>query len=73
MKDPHIQARGFFAQVSHPVLGFFSQPGMPFMVDGQRSSPLPAPLLGQHNHAVLCGELGLTAGELAVLAAEKVI
>lgn len=73
MKDPHIQARGFFANVTHPVLGSFAQPGTPFMVDGQRSPPSPAPLLGQHNHEVLCGELGLSAGEMAVLAAEKTI
>ena len=72
MKDPHIQARGFFANVTHPVLGSFAQPGTPFMVDGQRSPPSPAPLLGQHNHEVLCGELGLSAGEMAVLAAEKI-
>ena len=73
MKDPHFQARGFFANVTHPVLGSFAQPGTPFMVDGQRSSPSPAPLLGQHNHEVLCGELGLSSGEMAVLAAEKTI
>ncbi len=73
MKDPHIQARGFFASVSHPVLGSFAQPGTPFMVDGQRSPPSSAPLLGQHNHEVLCGELGLSASEMAVLAGEKVL
>jgi crotonobetainyl-CoA:carnitine CoA-transferase CaiB-like acyl-CoA transferase len=73
MKDPHIQARGFFTNVSHPVLGSFAQPGTPFMVDGQRSPPSAAPLLGQHNHEVLCDELGLSASEVAVLAAEKTI
>jgi crotonobetainyl-CoA:carnitine CoA-transferase CaiB-like acyl-CoA transferase len=73
MKDPHIQARGFFAKVNHPVLGTFEQPGSPFMIDGQRRAPSPAPLLGQHNDEVLCGELGLSASEMAVLAAEKVI
>ena len=30
MKDPHIQARGFFANVTHPVLGSFAQPGSSF-------------------------------------------
>lgn len=73
MKDPHIQARGFFAKVDHPVLGSFAQPGSPFMVDGQRGTASAAPLLGQHNHDVLCGELGLSAHDVAVLAAEKVI
>ena len=73
MKDPHIQARGFFAEVTHPVLGRFLQPGKPFMVDGRRSPPSSAPLLGQHNQVVLCGELGLNESEVAVLAAEKII
>jgi crotonobetainyl-CoA:carnitine CoA-transferase CaiB-like acyl-CoA transferase len=73
MKDSHIQARGFFAAVNHPVLGSIVQPGSPFMVDGQRSAPLPAPLLGQHTHEVLCSELGLSASEVAVLAAEGVV
>jgi len=73
MKDPHIQARGFFGDVSHSVLGGFVQAGSPFMVDGQRSVPSPAPLFGQHNHEVFCGELGLTSDDVAVLAAEKVI
>jgi crotonobetainyl-CoA:carnitine CoA-transferase CaiB-like acyl-CoA transferase len=73
MKDPHIQARGFFADVTHPVLGSFVQPGAPFMVDGRRPAPSAAPLLGQHNHEILCSELGLSESELAILMAEKTI
>ena len=73
IKDSHIQAREFFGIVKHPVLGTFAQPGCPFMVDGKRDAPSPAPLLGQHNHEVFCGELGLSASELAVLAAEGII
>jgi crotonobetainyl-CoA:carnitine CoA-transferase CaiB-like acyl-CoA transferase len=73
MKDPHIQARGFFGNVTHPVLGTFAQPGCPFMVDGQRDAPSPAPLLGQHNQAIFCDELGLSQSDLGVLAAERAI
>jgi crotonobetainyl-CoA:carnitine CoA-transferase CaiB-like acyl-CoA transferase len=73
MKDPHIQARGFFSSVTHPVLGTFLQPGNCFMVDGKRTGPSPAPLVGQHNHEVYCGELGLSTDDLAGLAAEKII
>lgn len=73
MRDPHIQARGFFNAVTHPVLGVFQQPGNPFVVDGRRGTCEPAPLLGQHNEEVFCRELGLSAGDLAVLAAEGVI
>ena len=73
MKDPHIQARGFFSTVTHPVLGSFQQSGSPFTVDGQRSAPSPAPLLGQHNHEVFCGELGLDKRQLELLAADGII
>jgi crotonobetainyl-CoA:carnitine CoA-transferase CaiB-like acyl-CoA transferase len=73
MKDPHIQARGFFSTVTHPVLGSFSQPGSPFVFDGKRAAPSSAPLMGQHNDEVLCGELGLERGKLEELAASGVI
>jgi crotonobetainyl-CoA:carnitine CoA-transferase CaiB-like acyl-CoA transferase len=73
MKDPHIQARGFFAEVTHPVLGTFAQPGSPFMVDGKRGAPAPAPLLGQHNEEVYCRDLGMTETDLEVLTAQGVI
>jgi benzylsuccinate CoA-transferase BbsE subunit len=73
MRDPHIQARGFFSAVTHPVLGAFQQPGNPFVVDGRRGASEPGPLLGQHNEEVFCHELGLSAGDLAVLAADGVI
>ena len=73
MKDPHIQARGFFSEVTHPVLGTFAAPGNFFMVDGKRTGPSPAPLIGQHNYEVLCGELGLSPDALVALTAEGVI
>jgi crotonobetainyl-CoA:carnitine CoA-transferase CaiB-like acyl-CoA transferase len=73
MKDSHIQAREFFGSVTHPVLGTFAQAGCPFMVDGKRDAPSPAPLLGQHNQDVFCGELGLSSKELAALVAEGAI
>jgi crotonobetainyl-CoA:carnitine CoA-transferase CaiB-like acyl-CoA transferase len=73
MKDAHIQARGFFSKVTHPVLGTFDAPGNFFTVDGKRAGPSPAPLIGQHNDEILRGELGLSANELAALAAEGVI
>ena len=73
MEDPHIRARGFFGNVKHPVLGSLVQAGSPFMVDGQRGIRSPAPLLGQHNHEIFGDELGLSADEIAVLAAQKVI
>jgi len=73
MKDPHIQARKFFSPVTHPVLGTFQQPGNSFMVDGRRTGPAPAPLVGQHNQEIFCRDLGMSALDVAALAAEGVI
>jgi len=73
MQDPHIQARGFFGTVTHPVLGVFKQAGSPFMVDGERSGPSPAPLLGQHNEEIYCNELRLDKRDVEALGASGVI
>jgi crotonobetainyl-CoA:carnitine CoA-transferase CaiB-like acyl-CoA transferase len=73
MKDPHIEARGFFSTVTHAVLGTFAQPGAPFMVDGNRPAAAPAPLLGQHNEEIFCGELGIDKREVELLAEQGVI
>lgn len=73
IKDPHIRARGFFSAVTHPVLGAFQQAGSPFVIDGRRAPPFPAPLLGQYNEEVFCGELGLAERDLEKLSADGVI
>ncbi|MBM4263057.1 MAG: CoA transferase [Deltaproteobacteria bacterium] len=73
MKDPHIQARGFFSNVTHPVLGTFAAPGGFFTMDGKRNAPAPAPLTGQHNQEILCGELGVDPRDLPALTAERII
>jgi hypothetical protein len=54
-------------------LGTFDAPGNFFMVDGKRTGPSPAPLIGQHNHEVFCGELGISTDALVALTAEGVI
>ena len=43
------------------------------MLDGNRAAPSPAPLMGQHNDEVFCGELGLERRELEALAARGII
>jgi crotonobetainyl-CoA:carnitine CoA-transferase CaiB-like acyl-CoA transferase len=73
MRDPHIQARGFFKPVEHPVLGIFAQAGAPFMVDGTRPASSAAPLVGQHNDEIFCRELGLDKRAVERLAAEGII
>ncbi|NIO11629.1 MAG: hypothetical protein GTO40_27870 [Deltaproteobacteria bacterium] len=55
--DRHIQERGFFGRVTHPVLGTFQQPSAPFMVEGKRVAPSIPPLLGEHNTEIFNGGL----------------
>ena len=73
--DEHLEDRGFFVEVEHPELGrSFIYPGPAAIYNGSpwRISRR-APLIGEHNEEVLCGELGLTREELCLLAESGVI
>ena len=70
MDDPHLQDRDFFVEVEHQELGrSFVYPGAAAIYNGSpwRISRR-APLIGEHNEEILCGELGLSLEELTVLA-----
>jgi benzylsuccinate CoA-transferase BbsE subunit len=74
-EDVHLADRGFWKTVDHPELGrSFVYPGEAAIFNGSpwRIS-CRAPLVGEHNVEILCGELGLSRAELAHLAEQKVI
>jgi len=73
--DEHLLDRGFWVQVDHPELEQdFTYPGAAAIYNG---SPWQisrrAPLIGEHNEEILCGELGLTRARLAILTEGGVI
>ena len=73
--DDHLQDRGFFTQVEHPELGrTFTYPGGAAIYNGSpwRVSRRP-PLVGEHNAEILQRELGLTTGQMLLLAEGGVI
>lgn len=75
LDDAHLHDRGFWKQVEHPELRrSFAYPGEAAIYNG---SPWKiskrAPLIGEHNMEIFCGELGLSRGELSVLAESGVI
>src|SRR5690242_2748085 len=75
LDDPHLHDRGFWKEVEHPELGRgFTYPGEAaiYNVSPWRISRR-APLIGEHNAEILCGELGLTSGELTMLMENHVI
>ena len=70
LEDAHLCDRGFWKQVEHPELArSFTYPGEAAIYNGSpwRISRR-APLLGEHNAEIFCGELGLSRAELLVLA-----
>jgi crotonobetainyl-CoA:carnitine CoA-transferase CaiB-like acyl-CoA transferase len=75
LDDAHLHDRGFWKQVEHPELGrSFVYPGEAAIFGGSpwRISRR-APLIGEHNAEVFCGELGLSRGELSVLGENGVV
>ncbi|HET7881796.1 MAG TPA: CoA transferase [Acetobacteraceae bacterium] len=75
LDDPHLHDRGFWKQVEHPELGrSFTYPGeVAIYSDSPWRIARRAPLIGEHNLEIFCGELGLSRGELAVLAENGVV
>lgn len=73
-QDLHMKERGFFVQIEHPAIGRHSYLSPPYRLSKTPCSiKRPAPLLGQHNREVYCGELGNTDKELARLKSEGII
>ena len=73
--DAHLHDRDFWKQVEHPELGrSFVYPGEAALYNGSpwRISRR-APLIGEHNTDIFCGELGLSPQELSMLAESRVL
>ena len=65
---PHLEARDFFVEVDHPVVGQTKYPGMAVRLPGEPlTASQPAPLLGQHNSEIFVQELGYSAEDLVSL------
>ncbi len=65
---PQLEARGFYREVDHPVMGRLRVPAVLFNFSLTPYQLLrPAPLLGQHNVGIYCDRLGYTKEDLARL------
>ena len=65
---PHLAEREFFPTVPHPARDDVRVTGVPFMVDGARPKPGPAPYRpGEHTREVLSGLLGYDAQKIDAL------
>ena len=74
VESPQHEAREFFEEVDHPVMGRVTMPGAPFkMMDTPWQLKSPAPLLGEHNEEIYCQRLGYSGEELVKLRERGVI
>jgi crotonobetainyl-CoA:carnitine CoA-transferase CaiB-like acyl-CoA transferase len=75
LDDPHLHDRGFWKRVEHEEIGrSVTYPGEAAIYNGSpwRISRR-APLIGEHNAEIFCGELGVSPAELALLAENRAI
>jgi len=64
LRDGQYAFRGYFVEVEHPEVGKHKYAGWPHqMTASPPQVSRPAPMLGQHNHEVLCSVLGYTEEE----------
>jgi crotonobetainyl-CoA:carnitine CoA-transferase CaiB-like acyl-CoA transferase len=75
VSSPHFNARGFFAEVEHPVMGKLDKfPSSPYRFSKTPwAVRRPAPRLGEHNEKIFCEKLDYTAGDLDALKKAGVI
>jgi crotonobetainyl-CoA:carnitine CoA-transferase CaiB-like acyl-CoA transferase len=73
LEAPRLKERGFFQEIDNPIAGRQTYPGPPFRPEAMPWQTRRAPLLGEHNEEVYCGDLELSREELVVLRASGVI
>lgn len=74
MNSDAAQSRKFFMPIEHPILGQYPYAGAPYKLSATPArKERAAPLLGEHNEDIYCGELQLTREDLCGMRARKVI
>ena len=73
-EHPQLAGRGTYTVVDHPIGGAIALPGLPYQRAGMGAwITTRPPLLGEHNHEILSGDLGLSDEQIARLAEAGVI
>lgn len=72
--DPHLNARGYFEEVEHPIIGRGKIPGVPFKLSKTPGTvSRPSPLVGEHNEHILKKYLGMSPADVQRLKEEGVL
>jgi len=70
--DPHLEERGSFIFLEHPIIGKCRHPAPPIKLSESPSRVATSPLLGEHTEYICTQILGLSEEEFARLVAEGV-
>lgn len=74
IESAHTKARQIFIEMEHPVVGKYMHFGpVPRLSETPGQVTRTAPLIGEHNEEVYCGELGMSKEDVLVLRAGGVI
>ncbi len=74
VESEQMKVRGFFTEIDHPEAGRITFPRIPSLFsETPPAIDRAAPLLGQDNESIFCGELGYSKEDLEKLRAEGVI
>jgi len=73
VESPHLNERGYFAEVDHPVTGRVRYPGAQVKMGNLPYELKRAPLLGEHNEEIYCRRLGYSKNDLVRLREQGVI
>ncbi len=65
--DPQLEAMNFWVDLEHPIVGSLKYPLGIFYSADMPLCKRPAPLLGQDNEKIYCGELGFSKEDLAIM------
>ena len=72
--DPHLNERGYFVEVEHPIIGKAKIPGFPFKLSETPGEiDRPSPLVGEHNEEIFAKYLGIGKEEVRKLKEEGAI
>jgi crotonobetainyl-CoA:carnitine CoA-transferase CaiB-like acyl-CoA transferase len=74
MNSAQVQVRQIFTDMEHPVIGKYAHFGpVPRFSESPGRVTRTAPLIGEHNKEIYCGELGMSNADLIALRSSGVI
>jgi crotonobetainyl-CoA:carnitine CoA-transferase CaiB-like acyl-CoA transferase len=73
LESPHLNARGYFMEVDHPLTGKVKYPGAQVKFGDLPYELRRAPLMGEHNEEIYCQRMGYNKSELVRMREQGII